>query len=319
LANGIVAHNCRCALIPDWLNSPGTPNGPDVIGDAGEGEEPAESAEDEAGGSEAEAEAEGEPGGEDEAAAEPEPETAPDPVAEAQALADAYNAGHEDGERLMGGQGGSPVRRVTLSDGTEAVVKSAQEPEEALNGYLAGLTARALGLDGTATALIGDGTTVSPLLPGVTGAALREAAGESELAGGSQAELERIMNLDGGKEIGLLDFLTANADRNDGNYLVDGGTVKPIDHAFANFAELMTEDTGPEILSPFARYWVTDGQDITARDSVPLGSLRSPYIADELAGIRQSLSSLEGEFTAKGAAASYGFMMDRLAILEATL
>lgn len=309
---------CRCGLVASGYGSggglPGASGDDSAADPGGEGEglSGGEAGDAEGGGDDSGVDG----GGGEEAGPEEDDAAEPGPVTEANALADAYSAGAGEGERLFGGMGGVPVYRVTLSDGTGAVVKSGQEPGEALHGYLAGLVARALGIDGTEAALIGDDTLVARFLPGETGAALRATAGENGWAGSGSAELERIMQMENGREIGVLDFLTANADRNDGNYLVDGGTVLPVDHAFANFAELLSEDGGAEVMSPFARYWAAPGEELQSSATVPFGSLSNPLSAGETAALRSSLESLRDEFAGKGAAGEYGFMMSRLAMLE---
>jgi hypothetical protein len=239
-----------------------------------------------------------------------------DPVGDADALAGAYEAGYQQAGRLYGGASGAQVTRAVLSDGTHAVVKQHAEQSEALHEYLAGLAGRALGIDGTGTALVGDLTTVARFAPGITGSAARQAAGEY-LVGRKADELRRLVQLRNGREIGLLDWLTGQADRNGGNFMVDGDTVRPVDNSLALFTVQWAGGGGLEMLSPFSRYWLADSAGITATDDIDPAALRSPFTAAELAGHRRSLEGLEDEFGYRGARPQYQFMMGRLAMLEA--
>lgn len=228
-------------------------------------------------------------------------ERPPDPVAEAEQLADAWRAGHIDGQRLASGQGGAGVRRVTLSDGAEAVYRSAQGPDEARNEYLAGLVARAIGIPRVRTALVGPRETVSTLVPGSTGVR-------------AGATLDDMVRLQGGREIGLMDWLTAQADRNSANFIVDGDSVFPIDHEYANF-QWLDDSATAEMLSPFSWAHLSDSVDIDRRDDVD--RLVSPFSAGELAEIRQRLEALAPEFDGRDAGRQHEFMLARLSDLEA--
>jgi hypothetical protein len=258
-----------------------------------------------------------------ERSAEPEPAEAEepgapeeDPVDEADALLAAYEAGYQVIGPLRGGASGASVTKVTLADGTVAAVKKHADPSEALHEYLAGLVGRALGIDGTGTALVDDLTTVAQFAPGITGTEARGAAGENILSRHAN-ELRRLVQLRNGREIGLLDWLTNQVDRNGGNFMVDGDVVRPIDNALADFKVTPGGTGGLDMLSPFSRFWLTDGANITRTDDIDPADLRSPYTADELAGIRRSLEGLRDEFDYRHASRQYEFMMNRLAMLEA--
>jgi 2'-5' RNA ligase len=247
-----------------------------------------------------------------------------DPVAEANALGDAYENGYEAGERMSGGMGG--VQRITLSDGTEAVLKTHEEASQALHEYLSGLVGRALGIEGTGTALAGEDVTVSRLVPGDIAAGFIDQAYTDALKGGgtdyeqaeadAKAEEVRQLQLGNGREIGLLDYLTSNIDRNWGNWLVDGDTVYPIDQALSEFAAQDAGSAGAEMLSPFSRYWLSAGQDAAGSENIAVADLRNPFSSAEMDGFRSALEQLRPEFGAKGASSEYGYMMDRLSLLE---
>ena len=115
------------------------------------------------------------------------------------------------------------------------------------------------------------------------------------------------MELGNGREIGLLDYLTNNIDRNWGNYLIDGDTAYPIDQALSEFADQEPGQPGTEMPSPFSRYWLSAGQDTAGADgNIAEADLRNPFTGPEMTGIRSALEQLQPEFDAKGAASEYG-------------
>jgi hypothetical protein len=299
--------NCRCAFLPaGWIKPPPGPMQPPPSAEATEPEAPVA--------------AQPVPA---EPASEPPAEPA-GPVAEADALAGAYQAGYEGGQRMSGGMGG--VQRVTLSDGTQAVLKTHEEPSQALHEYLSGLAGRALGITGARTAVVGEDTTVSALVPGDTAAEFIDRASLGALKGGGTdyekseaaalAEEARQMQLGNGRQIGLLDFLTNNIDRNWGNWLVDGDTVYPVDQALCDFAVQFPGRPGVEMPSPFSRYWLSAGQDTGGYGNITEADLRNPFSAGEMKDFRSALEQLQPEFAAKDASGEYEFMMNRLATLE---
>ena len=74
---------------------------------------------------------------------------------------------------------------------------------------------------------------------------------------------------------------------------------------------------GTEMPSPFSRYWLSAGQDTAGADgNIAEADLRNPFTGPEMTGIRSALEQLQPEFDAKGAASEYGYMMDRLSLLE---
>jgi hypothetical protein len=221
------------------------------------------------------------------------------------------------------------VQKVRLSDGTVAVIKKVdpdfcEDPDEAENEYLCGLVATALGIPGVVTARLGDHTTLTQFVHGRTAIEHRKDAGEIDDVGahrGPVEELKRITNMRNGREIGLLDFLTNNLDRNGDNYLVNGDVVTPIDHASCVFHAMpSTAHDHEEMDSPFARAHLHARCDVTDNDlppDVPASELVSPFRPPELAQLRANLAALEPEFTAHNASAKHAFLMQQLAKVEA--
>lgn len=226
-----------------------------------------------------------------------------DPVGESRALLAAYQAGHRRIGHLSGGLSGG-VDLIHLSDGSLAVSKSHPDHDEALGEHLAGVTAAALGIRGVNTAMPDRLTTIAPFLPGVTAREAAEAAGVTAFGDDAVAALAGRKN---GRETGLLDWLTGQADRNSGNWLVDGDTIWPVDQSQAYFED------ATEWNSPLARHWLSSGLPVRGRPP----ALKSPFTPGELAAHREALEELEGEFDARGAADRYGYMMDKFTRLEA--
>lgn len=258
------------------------------------------------------------------------------PVRAARELAAAYQQGYTVEASLPSGRHAVSVQLVRLANGSLAVRKEvdrSENPDEVLDAYLAGLVAEALEIPHTTTAMLNDTTVLSRFVPGVSGADRRREAGEIDGAGArlSTFELEYLTNLEGGREIGLLDFLTGNLDRNDGNFhiaeVTDPGRVAgraavyPLDHAFAIFGSLGPDEDEVLLYSPFSQAHLHRSQRVRDNNDPPLpvapGELVSPYYGTELAPIRERLQELAPEFTAQGAAAKHEFLMGRLAMLTA--
>jgi hypothetical protein len=117
------------------------------------------------------------------------------------------------------------------------------------------------------------------------------------------AEAQRHTNLPGGKEIGLLDWLTSNPDRNPGNYIVNRQGVVPIDHGSVAFS-------GEAPQSPFSDLHL--GIEYTRYYDV--ASLKPQFTHAELAKVRIDLENIKGQFADKPE--WFNSMMGRLDVLD---
>jgi hypothetical protein len=165
-----------------------------------------------------------------------------------QALKDAFDAGHHEGDELTGGRMALSVKRVTLSDGTQAVLKRPNDAGEHRREIASGVVANALGIDDMHAVDAGDGQLLTTLAPGVPGAMVR----------GPDA-----LTMPGAREIGVLDFLIRNRDRHELNWLSDGERIRPIDHGLTFFG---TEGADRDVpFSPFSAHWLGLTQKRTPR------------------------------------------------------
>lgn len=271
-------------------------------------------------------------------------------AAAADALVAAYRRGHTIEHEFTDGQNSGVVRMVRLADGTEAVYKrthpsGSENPTEVADAYLAGLVAQAVGIEHTAAAILSDTELLCAFAPGVSCSEQLRRAGEHAVetmpepsverrqrmyverdvrTEASHAEFRRVLSARNSREIGLLDYLVDNYDRNDNNILVDGETVYPIDHSYACFGQGNPDQDGTmDLHSPFARRHLTverpSCEDRHERLPPPVtpAQLVSPFTADELAEYRARLGTLRPRFEAQQALAKWQFMMKRLALIEA--
>lgn len=247
-------------------------------------------------------------------------------VRKANALADAYRAGHLVERDLGQGSGNSDaVLQVRLSDGTTAVYKrllNMQSASEAKDAYLAGLVADALGIEGVTTALLSKREVVMRMAPGVTAATHRTRTGEIDAAGSRvrSGELRQMLQLRNGREIGVLDYLTGQIERHDQNFTVHEGTAYPTDQKYATF-ETLQADPGHTVLnSPFSQQHLHALHQVHPDDPIPppipTSELVSPLSSAELAHLRTRLEELRPEFVAKRASGKWAYMMQQLATLE---
>jgi hypothetical protein len=115
----------------------------------------------------------------------------------------------------------------------------------------------------------------------------------------------RYIDSDDGKRLGIADYLMANTDRNDGNWIVMAdGRVVGIDHGMA-FGHPIT--TGPGV-SPFSSFMA---------DSAGFWLERVPVAPEDLAIIRRRIEALRPQFesSARGLA-RHKSVLTRLAALE---
>jgi DNA topoisomerase IB len=165
-------------------------------------------------------------------------------------MVSAFHAGHTEGEELTGGNMSLSVKRVTLSDGTEAVLKGHEWPGEARREFLSGVISNVLGLD-SSTADLGDNRTLSSFIDGTIGMEHIGARGIDIQEG----DRDVIVDLPGSRELGIMDWLIRNRDRHNGNWIVSrSGRVAPIDHGMTFFTPDGADRDVPR--SMFARHWV---------------------------------------------------------------
>lgn len=235
----------------------------------------------------------------------------PDALGESRALAAAFHAGYTVDSEMPRGDTSASVRRITLSDGTKAILKhtppeARDVPDVVSQDHLGTLVGRALGIDGIGSAKIDDDTTVTRLVPGVTGS-------DDVLAkhGSMEAEMKRHIGLKNGAKIGLLDYVINEGDRHQGNYLVDGDTVRPIDHGDAEFLPTYSayhgryKEGAEEVVSPFSR------EHLLKKGSAG-DEIHSPFSHAELQTFFDRLKALKPEFEKEGAAMKWQFAMSRL-------
>jgi hypothetical protein len=216
------------------------------------------------------------------------------------ALRHAFDNGVEEGDELTGGNMNLSIRRVTLSDGTQAVLKRPRDHGEHRREVVSGIIQNALGLDGHTTDA-GDGQLLTTFVHGEPGAlhssgvadsefvsersladlearlarlhTQRQQLGENEYAfhvAQTEAAIRQAQSgvkhteLPGAREIGVMDWLIRNRDRHDLNYIVTPeGRVQPIDHGLTFFSPVGADRDVP--LSPFSDHWLGLTQRSTPR------------------------------------------------------
>jgi hypothetical protein len=205
------------------------------------------------------------------------------------AMRDAYEKGHTDGEKLSGGIRAQLVKKIKLSDGREAVLKR-QSPEETRREYLAGRVANALGIKDITVAQVSDRDVVMNFVEGRSGA--MQMVDNARKQPGTKLDEKQLLRLRNGREIAMLDWLSNNDDRHALNYMVspDGKSVIPIDHGAAKF-DVGARPRAPT--SPFVDEWM--------RPQLMKGfrfveSLDPQWTPEELAQVRTSIQDLKPEF-----------------------
>jgi hypothetical protein len=221
-------------------------------------------------------------------------------------LKEAFDAGHTEHHELTGGKSSDSVKLVTLSDGTSAVLKL-PPADQHRREFLGGVVANALGLDSIHTTDAGEGRLLSTHVPGETGADFIEAE-LLQLTGkpGPHPNVTAA-KLPGGREMGVLDWLTRNRDRNDRNWIVNENGVHPIDHGLTNYGP---EDNDRDIpRGVFARHWLGLTQKPTsyagagktvaeARTARNPKAILDPKVSKQyLEDIRPQLEAMRSEMT----------------------
>lgn len=239
-------------------------------------------------------------------------------------LSNAYAAGF-DVDRELGGNSGSNVELLTLSNGTRVVRKQDStgpynDEPTADREYLAGRVFNALGGDNVHTARVSEGTIITTFVDGpIGGIALRNSYSPSDSRDEKKrkfaVEQQRQVELPGGKEIGLLDFLINNQDRHGQNWIISNDRVEPIDQGGATYEfTRRTDRNGVERevapRSPFATHWLGITGDLSVE------SMEPKFTSDELARYRPRLDALRSEFSQGEEAEWYEQVMRRFAVVE---
>jgi DNA topoisomerase-1 len=243
-------------------------------------------------------------------------------------LKQAFDAGHHAGDDLTGGRSALAVKRVTLSDGTQAVLKTPPDAGEHRREIASGIVANALGVDDVHVIDAGDGQVLATLVPGEPGGiwserlpaidayapdttdevrAARQTLVESGMRFSLAVKSAHVLTMPGAKEIGVLDFLIRNRDRHELNWMSDGERIRPIDHGLTFFG---TEGADRDVpYSPFSEYWLGLSQKRTPRpaagkSNTDARTVKGPKVKVApkvskayLQGVRTQLEAARSEFT----------------------
>jgi DNA topoisomerase-1 len=223
----------------------------------------------------------------------------------------AFDAGYVEGDDLAGGVSSDMVRKVTLSDGTIAVLKR-PKPEQHRREIIAGVAANALGFDMVHTIDAGEGRVLTEMAHGKPGG-----------KGLPEAELMQHVERPGGREMAVLDWVIRNRDRHGGNWIVNDSGVVPIDHGLTYYGVEGSDRDIPR--GVFAKHWLGLTQKPTpwaARGKTneealpvrgPKAKLQPKFSKTYLEDVRDSLEAGRDEFTE----AEWAGIDARLRILEA--
>jgi DNA topoisomerase-1 len=264
------------------------------------------------------------------------PSTGPEPPGShgRAGLKAAFEAGFDEGDELTGGAMNLSIRRVTLSDGSQAILKQPATAGEHRREIVSSMVGNALGFQ-LYTEDVGDGRFVSSFVEGRPGAAhidgeLLQIRGiDDDALAAHQGRyvqlLDEAARRPGGREIGVMDWLIRNRDRHDGNWLVtsDGG-VAPIDHGLTVFDPEGADRDIP--LSPFAHRWLGIDQkptprpargvpsnEVAARTKTPRVRLEPRVSKAYVDGVRKRLERGRAEYSDK----EWAGIMARLDLLYA--
>lgn len=239
-------------------------------------------------------------------------------------LIEAYDDGYTVDEFFPGGQSGALVQRVTLTNGEQAVRKRnlRVSPRDVRMEYLAGRVYNALtGDDDVVTAQVDETTLLTTLVKGPSGSRemmdkLPRGASDAQKRRVYQEEIAKQVELPGGKEIGMLDWITTNTDRHSLNWIITDRGVRPIDQGDVRFSPVRRVRDGTDMISthksPFADHWVgLEG----ARGGIITG-VTPKFTEADVAGYRERLAELRDEFTESGESELFDAMMSRFEIVE---
>lgn len=238
-------------------------------------------------------------------------------------MTSAYREGFKVDDVFSEGNSGAAVALLTLSDGTRVVRKIDRHAGSVLvrNEYLAGRVHNALtGNDNITTAQVDDTTLITTYIKGPAGArdlknAVENVRNTRERQQVYDAEIERQVQLPGGKEIGVLDWLTSNSDRHALNWIITDDGVQPIDQGDVTFSEPRRIPNGNILLShksPFTDYWL----GLEYQRGGAITAMAPRVTRADLSGYRERLEELRPEFDGPGEAEHFAAMMSRLEIIE---
>lgn len=237
-------------------------------------------------------------------------------------MVNAYNEGFKLDDTFTEGNSGASVAALTLSDGTKVVRKIDRQagPRPVRDEYLAGRVYNALAGDDVTTAQINESTLITTHIDGPPGAHdLKNAVGQVRSDQAKRdayaTEIMRQAELPGGKEIGMLDWLTSNSDRHALNWLITPDGVKPIDQGDVTFSAPRRAANGNLLLShnsPFVDHWL----GLEYRRGGTITSMNPRVTKEDLAGYRSRLEKLRPEFDGPGEVERFENMMSRLEIIE---
>lgn len=202
-------------------------------------------------------------------------------------------------EHLGGGASGSEVIRETRSDGSMTLRKKFSEDDMSLEAVdrevLGAEVAEALGLDNVAVVQVGDDEIVTTFHEGSTGLRLMESDG---------ASYTQAFESEDGRRIGMLDYVTTNEDRHDGNWVrTNDGRIAPIDHTGMRFENTQLLDG----TSPF---------EIVAGLNPGFG-VPSVFTRAELDDIGDRLDGLKSKFAERGHSDWHSAMMRKFDVIKA--
>ncbi len=242
------------------------------------------------------------------------------------ALLTAYNEGYVVEKEFTAGNSSSKTELLRLANGTRVVRKTGGK--QILSGkpdtrfeYLSGQVWNALGDTSIHTAQVSDDTVITTYVEGDMGGKLLNNTFKSgntnqENKKAHKEETLRQIQLPGGKEIGLLDYLIANQDRHSLNWIVgpNNDQVHPIDQGGAVFIPSTHMENGVShpayVASEFSDYW------LGIKASWYVKSMKPKFTKAELAQYRTNLESIKDEFAEGEETEWYNSMMSRLAQVE---
>jgi DNA topoisomerase-1 len=234
-------------------------------------------------------------------------------------LKQAFEAGHHEGDELTGGRMAQSVKRVTLSDGSQGVLKKLASAGEHRREIASGVVGNALGIDDVHAVDVGDGQVLATLVPGQPGGVWLDGLPDVDDIGLTSSTAfpgmaftvgglgREVLTMPGAREIGVLDFLVRNRDRHELNWLSDGERIRPIDHGLTFWG---TEGADRDVpFSPFAEHWLGLTQKRTprpaaGRSNTDARTVKGPKVKVQpqvskqyLAKVRSQLELARSEFS----------------------
>lgn len=233
------------------------------------------------------------------------------PVPNVTSMREAYDAGATVLSVFTSGQNAGKVELLELSDGTRAVrktlkkLKSGTTPKlQARREVLVGKVMNAFGFDDIFTEKLSDKEVLTTHIDGDVGYRVE----------GSPADAAQRP---GGREIAILDWVTANGDRTAGNWIVTpNGDVKPIDHSNAGLETESVKKYKDALMSPFIDYWL---RPVRSFKWDPITKMKPRLTHADVADFRKRLESLRVEFAAMNEVTTLNRMLWRLDRIESSI